>query len=63
MIEFNYEEIPNLKHRAIVKALCTTDLSILEIARRMLHILISWSRVSDHWSKGGKIIGAGPIQR
>lgn len=35
MIEFNYEEISNLKHRAIVKALCTTDLSILEISRRL----------------------------
>lgn len=35
MLEFNYEKISNLKHRAIVKALCTTDLSILEISRRL----------------------------
>ena len=28
-----------------------------------LHILISWSIVSDHWSKGCKINGAGSIFR
>ena len=31
--------------------------------KKRVHILISWSRVSDHRSKGCKIIGAGPFQR
>ena len=33
----------------------------LEYCFPIVHILISWSSVSDHWSRGCKIIGAGPI--
>lgn len=37
-----------------------TDLSSMS---KEVHILISWSIVSDHWSKGCKINGAGSIFR